>query len=207
MEETIYKSDIHKAAADAARKATGALQKLISPDMRLIVVDVEKFEEPEETDAEHLAERCVGYYKKGKIIILAPIKIYEDNGIKKDAGAMLMFIEKEDMHELGNLILSNVAREEEAFSASMNESAVTEALNIIGNAYINVIAKVYESTIMSMVPEIVNAMKFDTFIGDMVTKPKDKTYIMFDTELLITKRVVRIPFLLAVSFENPKTAI
>jgi hypothetical protein len=204
MEQTIYKSDMHKAAAEAAKKATGALQKLISKEMRLIVVDVESFEGPEETDAQQLAERCVEYYKKGKIIILAPIKIYEDNGDKRDSGSMLMFIEKKDMHELGTLIVSNLIGAEEKFKAGMNESAVTEALNIIGNAYIDVISKVYDATIMSMVPAVVNAMDFDGFIGDMVTQPKGRVYVVFDTELLITKKVIKIPFLLAVSLENPK---
>jgi chemotaxis protein CheY-P-specific phosphatase CheC len=205
MENTIYKSDMHKAAVEAAKKATEALQKLIASDMRLIVVDVEKFEKPEETDAQHLAERCLEYYKKGKVIVLAPVKIYCDNGDKKDSGAMLMFIEKEDMLALGGLILSKLNKEERTFSAHMSESAVTEALNIIGNAYINVVAKAYDSTIMSMVPEIVNAMNFDGFISNMIAKPKDRIYIVFDTELLITKKVLKIPFLLAVSLEPPKS--
>jgi hypothetical protein len=205
MGDTIYKNDVHKAASEAAKKATEALQKLISTDTRLIVANVESFEGPEEIDAKHLAERCVEYYKKGKIIILAPIKIYEDDGDKRDAGSMLMFIEGKDMHELGNLIISNLRRVEEKFRASMNESAVTEALNIIGNAYIEVISKVYDSTIMSMVPTIVDAFDFDSFIGDMITNPKERVYVVFDTELLITRKIVRIPFLLAVSLERPKS--
>jgi ABC-type nitrate/sulfonate/bicarbonate transport system substrate-binding protein len=202
MEETIYKDDLHKTAELAAKKATLALQKLISPDARFIVAGIEKFDEPEETDAKKLVERCIKYYKDGKAIILAPIKIYNDDGSKKDSGAILMFMDKEDMNKLGALILSNMTTDDKKFSASMHESVITEALNIIGNAYIDVIAKVYKLTIMSMVPEVVNALKFDDFVGKMARKSKEMMYVVFDTELMVTRHVVRIPLLLAVSLEG-----
>jgi chemotaxis protein CheY-P-specific phosphatase CheC len=195
----IYKNDLHKAAAVAAERATNALKKLISPKTRLIVADIEALEKPLELDAQKLAKRCIEYYRQDKITISADVKFYSDDGSKNDGGIMLMFIDKGDYHAMGRLILSRIANDEERFSAGMEDSAVTEALNIIGNAYINVIADHYQITLMSMVPKVVTDISFDSFVGDIVSGASEKTYVLFDTNLIITESVIRIPFLLAVA--------
>jgi chemotaxis protein CheY-P-specific phosphatase CheC len=205
MEETIYQDDFYKAAALAAKKATDSLQQLISSDTRVIMTNVERFEKPEETDARQLAKRCIEYYKANKVIASADIKIYEENDVERYAGLMLMFIVQEDYHKLGRLIVENLRNEEDQFRSGMKESAITETLNIIGNAYINVISQAYKKTIMSMVPSIVSAIKFDEFISSIISNSKDKLYIMFDTELMITKHVIKMPFLLAVALQSPES--
>jgi hypothetical protein len=204
-EQTIYKSKLQKSAVLAAQKASQALQRLIAPGTRLIVADVEVFEKPQEVDAQKLAERCIQYYKQGKAIVSAPIKIYQDNGIKKDGGIMMMFIDQADIAQLASLILQRLDTDEDRMRVGMKESAITEALNIIGNAYIEVVSEHYQTTIMSMVPTIVDAMAFDGFIGNMIVSANKKTYIIFNTNLLITKSVIQVPFLLAVTlWKNEK---
>jgi chemotaxis protein CheY-P-specific phosphatase CheC len=198
-DQTIYKNELQKAAVEAAQKASEALQQLIAPDTRLIVADVEVFEKPQELDAQKLAERCIEYYKQGKVIVSATIKIYQDDGVKIDGGLMMMFIDQSDIDRLGALILQRLATDEERIQLGMQESAIIEALNIIGNAYIEVVSEYYKTTIMSMVPKIIDSMAFDGFIGNMVSGSDKKTYVIFNTSLLITKNVIEIPFLLAVS--------
>jgi chemotaxis protein CheY-P-specific phosphatase CheC len=205
MEQTIYKNDLQKASVLAAQKASKALQQLIAPETRLIVSDVEVFEKPQEMDATKLAEKCVQYYKQGNAIVFAPVKIYEDDGVKRDAGSILMFIDQENMTALGNLILQRLAKYEDRVKPGMLESAITEALNIIGNAYIEIVSEFYKTTIMSMVPEIIDTMTFDGFIGEMISVSNDKTYVVFDTTLFVTKSVIKIPFLLAVSLLKDAT--
>jgi hypothetical protein len=199
MEETIYKNDLQKAAVEAAQKASQALQRLIAPESRLIVDDVEVFEKPEELDARKLAKRCIEYYKDDKTIVTAPIKIYEDDGGKRDGGVMMMFIDKKDMEKLSSLIIERLFTEEAKMQSGMRESAITEALNIIGNAYIEVVSEYYKVTIMSMVVTIIDTMSFDEFIGNMISDRDKKTYVIFNTNLVITRNVIQIPFLLAVS--------
>jgi chemotaxis protein CheY-P-specific phosphatase CheC len=204
MQQTTYKSGMYKAAAQAAKKATQALQKLISSETQLIVADLESMEKPESADAQRLAETCIELYKQNKIIVSTKIKIYKDDGSKNDCGEMLMFIERDDMNKLGSLILAKLASDKERFSAGIKESAITEALNVIGNAYIEVIAKYYKSTLMSMVPKIITDMDFDDFVGNMASESKDKVYVIFNTHLIITKNVIKIPFILAASFKIHK---
>jgi chemotaxis protein CheY-P-specific phosphatase CheC len=204
MNQTVYQNEFFKVAAEAAKKATTALQKIISSKTRVILTNFEQIENPEETDAKHLAERCVDYYKKGDIITSAKIKIYKDDNSSIDAGIMLMFITQRDFQLLGKLLLENKIGEEQQYAGGMKESAVTEMLNIIGNAYINVVAKVYKTTIMSMVPEIIDTMKFDNFVSDLVSGSQNKLYVIFDTELMITTHVIKMPFLLAVAFDKSK---
>jgi chemotaxis protein CheY-P-specific phosphatase CheC len=198
-EQTIYKNDLQKAAVVAAQKASQALQQLIAPGTRLIVDGVEVFEKPEELDAQKLAERCIEYYKQGKAIVSATIKIYQDDGAKRDGGIMMMFIDRDDIDRLGALILQRLTTDEERMQSGMQESAITEALNIIGNAYIEVVSQYYKTTIMSMVPQIIDSMAFDGFIGEMISGSDKKTYVIFNTNLLITKSIIEIPFLLAVT--------
>jgi chemotaxis protein CheY-P-specific phosphatase CheC len=201
-DQTVYKTELHKAAAVAAEKATKALQKLVSTTARLIVADVETLEKPKEVDVQNLAERCIEYYKQDKVTISSQIKIYEENGDKKESGVMLMFLDKTDYHALGRLIAKTLKKEEERFAPGIEESAVTEALNIIGNAYIEVLANHFHMTLMAMVPEIVNTMKFDNFIGSIASESEDKLYMIFDTNLVITENIIRIPFLLAVAVQE-----
>jgi chemotaxis protein CheY-P-specific phosphatase CheC len=197
--EVHYKNELHKAAVLAAQKASEALEHLIAPKTRLIVSDVEVLEKPEEVDAQKLAERCITYYKEDKTIIASKIKIYEDDGRKKDAGLMMMFMEESDIDALSTLILKRVKTDELRTQYGMRESAITEALNIIGNAYIESVAHYYKKTIMSMVPTIIDAMEFDKFIGEILAASSRKTYVIFDTDLLVTRSAIKIPFLLAVA--------
>jgi chemotaxis protein CheY-P-specific phosphatase CheC len=198
-EKTIYKNELQKSAVLAAQKASQALQRLIAPDTRLIVADVEVFEKPQELDAQKLAERCIKYYKQNKVIVSSAIKIYQDDGAKRDGGVMMMFIDQGDIDRLSTLILQRLSTDEERMRLGMQESAITEALNIIGNAYIEVVSGYYQTTIMSMVPAIIDSMVFDDFIGEMVSRATNKTFVIFNTDLLITKSVIEIPFLLAVT--------
>jgi chemotaxis protein CheY-P-specific phosphatase CheC len=198
-DQTIFKNELQKAAVLAAQKASKALQYLIVPDTRLIVSDVEVLDNLEELSAKKLAERCIAYYKEGKIIIASPIKIYKDNGVKEDGGVMLMFIDQGDIDKLGALILEKITNDEERMKSGMLESAVTEALNIIGNAYIEIVSKYYKTTIMSMVPEIIDPMTFDGFVGGMLAKSNKKTYVIFNTTLMVTKNTIELPFMLAIT--------
>jgi chemotaxis protein CheY-P-specific phosphatase CheC len=196
---TIYKNELHKAAVMAAQKATEALEHLIAPETRLIVSDVEVLDKPQEVDAQKLAERCIEYYKEEKIIIASKIKIYKDSGEKKEGGIMMMFMDKNDFGSLSSMILKRLDSDEDRLQMGMRESAVTEALNIIGNAYIEVVSNHYKKTIMSMVPNLINSRKFDNFIGEILSTSEKKTYVIFDTDLLVTRSTIKIPFLLAVA--------
>jgi chemotaxis protein CheY-P-specific phosphatase CheC len=198
-EQTMYKNELHKAAVVAAQEASKALELLISPETKLLVSDVEVFEKPEEIDAQKLAERSIAYYKEGKKIIAAKIKIYEDNGVKEDGGVMMMFMDDRDISLLSDLILKRLKTDEERFKVGMKESSLTEALNIIGNAYIEVVSNYYNKTIMSMVPSMIDTMTFDDFIGEILSASQKKTYVVFDTDLLLTRNTVKIPFILAVA--------
>jgi chemotaxis protein CheY-P-specific phosphatase CheC len=194
--------DLHMAAVKAAQSASIALQKLISPETRLVVAEVEALQNPHELDAQKLAERCIEYYKQDKITVSTSVKLYNNDGSKEESGVMLMFIDQKDYHTLGMMILSKLKNDEQRFSANVEESAITEILNIIGNAYISVLAEYYQLTLMSMVPKIVDASTFDNFIGSIVSDTRNKTYVLFDTNLMITENIIRLPFLLAVALKN-----
>jgi chemotaxis protein CheY-P-specific phosphatase CheC len=191
-----------KAAAVAASQATEALQKLLSKETQLMVANVEAFEKPQETDAGSIAERCVSYYKSGKTVVSAAIKTYKSDGEKLDSGVMLMFVDKPDAENLCRIMLSKLEQTLQEPPENLEDSTLTEALNVIGNAYINVVAEHYDKTLMSMVPHITNSINFDAFIGDLLRESDQKTYILFDTQLRVTSQVIQIPLLLAVAINE-----
>jgi chemotaxis protein CheY-P-specific phosphatase CheC len=202
MKNSPSKSEIYKAAKFAAKKATSALQKLIDPYTKLVLADIETMEMPEESSAKELAEKCMEYYQSGNVIISSKIKQYKDSGSKIKAGEMLMFLSEPDMKDLGGLIIKNLSDDEERMNPDVELSAILEMLNIIGNAYISVLAKSYNVTLISMVPEKIDTMKFDSFIGKILNKSNEKVYVVFNTELVVTRHVIKIPFLLAVMIDN-----
>jgi chemotaxis protein CheY-P-specific phosphatase CheC len=199
MTQSIYSNELNKAATKAAQKASLALQQLLEPETRLLVSDVEIFEKPAELNAKSLAERCIKFYQEGKIIVASDVKIYEDNDIKRPAGVMMMFIDQSDIDSLSDIIMKRLTSDEQRMARGMRESAVTEALNIIGNAYIEVVSHHFKKTIMSMVPKIISSLVFDDFIGQILATSQSKTYVFFNTELIVTKNTIRIPFVLAVA--------
>jgi chemotaxis protein CheY-P-specific phosphatase CheC len=191
-------SALQEAARLASKRASESLQELIAPEATLTIREVEILEKPEQVDAQQLAKRCIEYYQQDKVIVSSLIKIYSGEE-KTDGGVVLMFLDQSDVDSLGSLILRKLRDDEDRMRYGMQESAITEALNIIGNAYIEVVGEFYNTTIMSMVPQIVDAMTFDDFIGQIISGSTKKAYIIFNTHLLVTDHSIEIPFLLAVS--------
>jgi chemotaxis protein CheY-P-specific phosphatase CheC len=203
MDQQTTNNDINDLVSKASQKASEALQKLISSDTQLILTSVEKIEKPQETDATKLAERCIDYYKKNKVIVFAPIVIYSDQNKHQNGGSMLMFLNAVDSDKMSRIILDNRLKDsDDRYLSGMKESSITEVMNIIGNAYVNVISEYYKITILPMVPRIVNALNFDQFIGDIISNSNEKAYVLFNTELLITKQVIRMPFIIAVALKD-----
>jgi hypothetical protein len=196
MKEEIFKSDIHVAAAAAARNATKSLQKLVNADARVILANFEQFENPMQADAKELSERCSNYFSDEKIILSAALKVYHDNDIKESAGEMMMFLDQPDKEKFEYMLLSQLDKKESSIPG-MAESSLTEALNVIGNAYIKVVAKYYNITLVSMVPKLVGAAYVDNFITELISGTEGKVVVVFDTELIITRGSIHIPFLLS----------
>jgi hypothetical protein len=198
MQTDKYQSDLYKEAVVAAKHATQALQKLISTDARVILVDLEQFETPRQVEAKKLVQRCMRYFEEGKLIISSSLKVYLAHNAKKPAGELLMFLDPHDKESLETLLLSRLENTD-PLDPGLEESALTETLNVIGNAYINVVAQQYNLTLMSMVPQIITDATFDQFINEMISGSQNKLYMVFDTQLIVTRGTINIPFLLAVA--------
>ena len=134
-----------------------------------------------------LAERLLSLWRADSIVVQTQEFIFREQGTK--SGKIITIIPRNEALVLANSILETTTDEGNEFE-KLKKSVITETINIIGNAFIGIVAHRYGWSIRVGVPILMNAPDFDVALISLVSAENETYRIAYQCELRINSQPV-----------------
>jgi chemotaxis protein CheY-P-specific phosphatase CheC len=187
---------LSKIENDAAHIAAKSFTKLISSKLTVRNVETKFYSHPHINTSLELAKNILFHYQAHDYII--EIKFTLEATSK--TGTIVAYIPLDAAKELVDILLKKPIGTTKNFE-SIDNSALIETLNIIGNAYLTAITQMMNDNFICSPPSQIGSSSIDSVISSLTRTEPDNVYIYFKNVMQVTKLAIQISIFIVIPWE------